>query len=194
MKLSQKLLIILLPIISLFAIQSANASSANVEVKLSPAGRFAAQTEKVEGYAVKNADGSVKAENIVVDLNSLSTGIELRDKHTKEHLEVTKYPTATLIKAEGKDGKGKGTVSIHGKTQEVTGTYKIEGSNLKAEFNVNLPSIDIKKIKYMGIGVKDDVMVSVVVPIKAAGAASTNTLAPANQRVPAAAPKAAPKK
>lgn len=137
-----------------------------IDVLLSPTGSYKAKTPKVTGMARKTPDGGVTAENVVVDMKSITTGISLRDKHTKERLMVDKYPEAKLVKATGKDGKGTATIDIKGKKQNVAGTYKIEGDTLKAEFPMNLADLDIKDVRYMGIGVKDKVTVHVELPIK----------------------------
>lgn len=146
---------------------SVNAQNAGVivDVKLSPAGSFKAETMKVKGTATKTADG-VKAENIEVDINSLKTGIELRDKHLKERLMSDKHPVAKLIKAEGKGGKGKATVEIKGMQKEVTGTYKISGNTLQAQFKMSLADLEIKDVRYMGVGAKDEVVINVSLPVK----------------------------
>lgn len=144
---------------------SAGAGEVDVDVKLTPAGSFKAQTNKVNGVAYKTPDG-VMAKNVVIDLKSLGTGIALRDKHMKQRLLVEKYPEAKLIKAVGKDGKGKATIEIKGHRQEVDGTYVVENNTLKAQFKIHLPELDIKDVRYMGIGVSDDVIVNVSLPIK----------------------------
>lgn len=144
---------------------NAQTTGAIVDVKLSPAGSFKAETSKIQGSAKKTADG-VLAENIMVDLKSLKTGIDLRDKHLKERLLVDKFPVAKLIKAEGKDGKGTATVLIKGVKKDVTGTYKISGKNLEAQFKLSLSELDIKDVRYMGVGAKDEVTITVNVPVQ----------------------------
>jgi hypothetical protein len=139
--------------------------SAVVAVTLSPAGSFKGKCSKVIGHAYKTADG-VAAENIQVDLRGMKTGIELRDKHTKRYLEADKHPYAKLIKASGKGGKGKALVEIKGIKREVEGTYKIQGSNLMAQFKLHLPDVKITDISYMSVGVEDDVTIDVSVPLK----------------------------
>jgi hypothetical protein len=149
------------------------AQEAEVKVSLSPAGSFIGKTKDVQGMA--ESDGSsYTAKDIVVGLASLQTGIELRDKHTREHLEVEKFPTAKLIKATGKDGKGTGTIEIRGVQKEITGTYKVDGSILTAVFPVHFPDFNIKGIRYAGIGVKDAGTITVKVPVgtKATSAAT----------------------
>jgi hypothetical protein len=146
-----------------------------VDVKLSPAGSFQIQVPKVQGHAVVSGD-KVMAQNVVVDMRTLTTGIGLRDKHTKQRLYVEHdrsvasntptYPTIKLIKAMGQGGKGKGIIEIMGQRKEVHGTYEIKGDQLVSEFNMNLPELGITDVKYMGVGVRDDVKVTVVLPIK----------------------------
>lgn len=140
------------------------AGGMQIDVALSPAGNFKAETQKVNGSAYRTADG-VEAKDVTIDLKSLTTGIALRDKHTKEHLLVEKYPQAKLIKASGKDGKGIATIEVRGKTKDVAGTYKIEGNTLKAEFPMKLSDLEITGVRYMAVGVKDDVKVHIELPI-----------------------------
>lgn len=148
-----------------FSITALGEGSASVDVILKPAGSFKGNTSKVKGFAKKTADGFV-AENVLVDLKSLNTGIALRDKHMKDRLMTDKYPVAKLIKASGRDGKGTAIIEVKGKKQEVKGTYEVKGNMLEAKFDMNLPALDIKDIRYMGVGVKDDVTVHVSLPIK----------------------------
>ena len=157
---------------------NAKAQSVAIDVTLKPAGSFTAKTSKVKGVAYQSGD-TVTAENILVDLRSIDTGIALRDKHTKERMMVDKYPVAKLVKATGKGGKGKATLQIKGTTQEVDGTYKIEGGNLVAQFKMLASKIDITGVKYMGVGVSDEVTVNVTVPVKE-GVAPTASTAKAN--------------
>lgn len=146
-----------------------------VDVTLTPAGSFQAKTEKITGTAYKTPDGGVAADNVMVQLNTLTTGIELRDKHTRKHLDADKFPMAKLINARGKDGKGTAVIEIKGKKQQVNGTYKVEGNTLKASFRVHLPDVNITGVKYMGIGVAEDVTVNISLPMGAARATASAT-------------------
>ncbi|MCS6838035.1 MAG: YceI family protein [Bdellovibrionaceae bacterium] len=136
-----------------------------VKLKLSPAGQFDAKTKTIEGkVTVKNNE--VSAQNIKVPLNTLETGIKLRDEHMKDkYLDVKKYPYATLKVGKGVDGKGDGEIEIRGITKKIQGTYKIEKNILEAEFPLKLSDFEIKGIRYMGVGVKDEVRVIVKMPI-----------------------------
>ena len=149
----------------LFLSLSAFSQEAVVDVKLSPAGSFSGKTNEVKGFAELKGD-VVSAKNIVVNLKNLKTGIAVRDDHTKKHLEVEKYPEAILVSATGQGGKGEGVIKIRGVEKKISGTYKVSGNNLEATFPLTLSDFNITGIKYMGVGVKNEVKVSVIVPIK----------------------------
>lgn len=136
------------------------------DVKLTPAGSFKAKSTSVTGFATVTGD-KVKAENISVKVKTLKTGLELRDKHmTEKYMEANKYPEITLLSATGKNGKGQGRVKMHGIEKDVEGTYKINGKELEADFEIKVSEFGITGVKYMGVGVHDTVKVHVVVPIK----------------------------
>lgn len=144
---------------------SAIAQQVTVDVTLNPMGDFKAKTSDVKGVATVKGD-EISAQNIVVNMKSLKTGVELRDKHTQKHLETTKFPEAVLISATGKGGKGKGKIKIRGIEKDIEGTYKIEGKVLKADFKLNIADFEMKDINYMGVGVEDVVVLHVAIPVK----------------------------
>lgn len=144
---------------------SAIAQNVSVDVVLNPMGDFKLKTSDVKGTATVKGD-EVSASNIVVNLKSLKTGVELRDKHTQKHLDTKTHPEAILVSATGKGGKGKGKIKIKGIEKDVDGTYKVEGKTLKADFKVTLSDFGIKDINYMGVGVEDQVTIHVAVPVK----------------------------
>lgn len=105
---------------------------------------------------------------ITVTLSSIKTGLDLRDKHTREHLETDKHPTAELkvprasLKLPGGgEGDAKGTMKIHGQTKDVTFHYVAKQSgdtyDVKGKTRVNINEYGIKTPTYMGVGVKPDV-------------------------------------
>lgn len=149
----------------LFVSLVVNAQQASVDVTLNPAGSFKGKTSDVKGFATKKGD-EVTATNIVVDLRNLKTGVTLRDKHTKKYLETDKHPQAVLVSATGKGGKGTGIIKIKGVEKNIAGTYKISGNVLNATFPLTLSDFGITGIKYMGIGVEDQVKVQISVPVK----------------------------
>ncbi len=151
------------------------APGVEIDVQLSPAGSFKAKTNKIKGVA-KQKGNQVAASKVLVDLSSLETGISLRDKHLKQRLLTDKHPVAKLINAKGKDGKGEATFSLMGKEQKVTGTYKTKGNELISEFKMSLPELGITDVKYMGIGVKDEVTVRITVPVEQIPASAERTV------------------
>lgn len=179
MKILKQLKAISVLVICLGFVTSVFAQEAEVAVVLKPAGNFKAKTAEVKGAAFKNGD-TYQAENIVVELSNLQTGIELRDKHTKKHLEVEKYPQAVLLKATGKGGKGEGVIKIRDIEQKISGTYEAEGNFLIAHFPLKLSDFKITGIKYMGVGVDDTVQLTVKVPVQAS--AATPTTVPAKKK------------
>ena len=106
-----------------------------------------------------------------------------------KELDVKAFPELVLKVAKGKDGKGEAILVIKGKQGKVAGTYTKEKGKLNASFKVSLKAFGFKDIVYKGIGVEDEVLIEVSVPLmpKAAGAKP-----PAAK--PAAAKPAAPKK
>lgn len=153
-------------LISLLSVAAMAASEATADVELSPAGSFKAKTSEVTGEAVMVGD-TITAQNIVVKLKGLKTGIALRDKHaTEKYLEVGKFPDAVLTSATGSGGKGKGKLKIRGIEKDVEGTYKVSGNELTATFPIKLSDYGINGVKYMGVGVSNSVNLAVTVPIK----------------------------
>jgi polyisoprenoid-binding protein YceI len=144
---------------------SAMAQQAVVDIHLKPAGSFKVKSTDVKGVVEQKGD-HIEAHNIVVGLAKVETGIAMRDEHTRKHLEVDKFPNATLVSATGKGGKGEGTIKIKGIEHKISGTYKIDGGNCIATFPLQLSDYKIEGIKYMGVGVADDVSITVTVPVK----------------------------
>lgn len=158
----------ILILISLSA-QFAFSQAVVVEIGLSPVGDFKATTDSIQG-SVQDRGSEYYAENIVVDLKSLKTGVALRDEHTQKHLKTTDFPQAVLLKAKGKGGKGIAKIKIKGIEKTVRGTYVIEGDGkvMNASFPLKLSEFAISDISYMGVGVEDEITVTVRVPIKTA--------------------------
>lgn len=141
------------------------AQLAIVDVGLSPAGSFKIKSTEVIGQVEKKGS-TFEGKNIVVKLKNLQTGIELRDEHTKKHLDVAQFPEAILISARGQNGKGTGTIKIRGIEKPIEGTYEESSGKITARFPLKISDFNIGKVKYMGIGVKDNIEVTIAVPIK----------------------------
>jgi len=186
--------LLILSVLLVSQIGFAQQGTAKAFVSLSPAGDFVG-TMKATGSATL-AGSKVSAKNIIVDMKSMTTGLDLRDDHAKnKYMEVSKYPEAVLVEASGENGKGIGKLKFHGKENPVSGTYTIQGGKiLNAQFKIKMSDYGISDISYKGIGVEDEVKIEVQVPIAAAGAAAAPVAAPAAGAKPATPPPAQPKK
>ena len=137
-----------------------------VDVKITPAGSFKAETKEVTGAVVVKGT-EVQADKIVVSLKNLDSGISLRDNHMRnKYLEVAKFPEAILTMAKGRGGQGTGTIKIKGIEKPVKGTYQIKGSVVEANFDLKISDFGITGVKYMGAGVGDTIKLTAVVPVK----------------------------
>jgi hypothetical protein len=145
----------------------AQAAKVEFKARLSPAGSFTATNGKVTGTARKVGDKYV-ADNIQIQMDSFKTGIDLRDRHMAEKLEAEKFKQALCMNAEGRDGKGTAKIKIKDLEKTVSGDYEIKDNNLIATFKLNINDFGISGVKYMGVGVKDEIDVTVEVPIVAA--------------------------
>jgi len=109
---------------------------------------------------------------VVVPLENMKTGIDLRDRHMREkYLEVQKYPNAVLevpwseikLPEDGQSvtAKAKGKMTLHGKTQQVPFTYTVQrkGNDYQVTGNtpLNIKSFGIDIPNYMGVTVKPDI-------------------------------------
>lgn len=187
---------------ALICFRQAHAQNLKLFVSLNPAGDFVAESDKVSGNAVENADGSVEAANIKVPTKSLKSGISLRDDHMiDKYLEAGKYPDIILKLAKGKDGKGIGLLIVKGKEGKIAGNYVKNKDHLKAAFKMKISDFGISDINYKGVGVEDEVKLEVIVPLvkkavaavpavkSGAKAASAKTVKPATPSKKAAASK-----
>jgi polyisoprenoid-binding protein YceI len=116
--------------------------------------------------------------SIEFDLNTLETGIELRDRHMKEqYLHTARFPRAVL-KLEHMDAKPltdssagsvslpfRGVLSLHGVERPVGGEARVSQSGSRvgtvATFEIQLGDFGIEVPKYLGIAVAEKVQVKV---------------------------------
>lgn len=111
---------------------------------------------------------------VKVVLANVATGMDLRDRHTRDALEVGTFPNATLTVARsalkfpaGADtsGDATGSLKLHGKTKDVIFHYTASGSSdnitVKGTSRVTLGDFGITPPSYLGITVKPDVDISV---------------------------------
>lgn len=148
----------------LLALTALASNEVSFTVSLVPAGSFVARTSSLSAKLKGEPGKDWAAEEIVLPLTSLKTGIDLRDAHlAQKYFEVEKYPSAKLTKALGKNGALSGELNVHGVTKPVTGTYEWKGKQIVARFNCRPSDFGIPAIKYMGVGVEDEVEVKATV-------------------------------
>jgi polyisoprenoid-binding protein YceI len=150
--------------------------SAQVSVlcPLTIGGSFEAKTKALSGQVGTAPDTSQPlGGDLAVDLQTLETGIGLRDDHLrKKYLEVERGPAYTHahlknIRVEKLAGKTpfRAVLTLHGQTKEITGTADIkpegDGYRLNASFPVRVSEFGIPEPTYLGVGVKDEVVVRV---------------------------------
>ena len=142
---------------------------------LTVGGSFEARTKSVSGEVAASAaePGSVSGA-LRVDLQTLETGIAVRDRHMREnYLEVEKGPefavaTFDQIRIEKLAGKStfKGTLLLHGQRQEVTGVADLQQKDgrirVQAQFPIRVSAFQIPKPTYLGVGVRDEIQIKVV--------------------------------
>ena len=137
-------------------------------------GSFEARTKALSGQVGMVPDNSKPLDgDLAVDLQTLETGIGLRDDHLRrKYLEVERgpeYSQARLrnIRVDKLAGKTPfhAVLMLHSQTKEVTGTADIkpegDGYKLIASFPVRVSEFGIPEPTYLGVGVKDEVVVRV---------------------------------
>lgn len=138
---------------------------------------FEGKTSKIDGYLnLKDNTNLYEAElYFEVDLNSVDTGIGLRNRHMREeYLHTDKFQFATFT---GKinevkkindnifDVKVSGEMNIHGVTRKSTISGKIEFQsngelNITSNFSVKLPDYKIEVPKMMFLKISEDIKLS----------------------------------
>lgn len=141
------------------------ASDIKVSVTLNPTGSFEITSSRIIGSA-KREGQNLKADKIMVNVNSFKTGLDLRDEHTKEKLQYKKFPSIKITNAKAANGKGSAEIEIMSIKKPITFTYTDKGSSIVAKFPLNLKEFKIGGINYMGIGVGDTVQVVANLDVK----------------------------
>ena len=141
-------------------------------------GSFEARTKAVRGEVTQAAGQPVVFGSVHVDLQTLETGIGLRDRHMRDnYLEVKKGPefaTATLeqIRIEKVGGKTtfKGTLVLHGQRKDVSGTAQMQDQDgrirVNAQFPISVSDFSIPKPSYLGVGVTNELQVKVSMTVE----------------------------
>jgi polyisoprenoid-binding protein YceI len=134
-------------------------------VSLSPAGSFQAVSKKAKGNLFKKGD-SFTADKISVSIESLKTGIDLRDEHTWKHMNSKKHPKAILTDLKAQGGKAQANLQVNGVKKPVKIVYKIKGQEIVANFEVKASEFGMSKVNYLGVGVDDLIKVEAILPFR----------------------------
>ena len=150
-----------------------------IAVPLKPGGAFAATAPSLSGtLALEGVKPARLVGDVSVDLTTIDTGIELRNRHLREkYLEVAKgpgYDKAVLsdirlsdVESEAFDGIAgfTGTLLMHGVKHEVAGRAEVRaegsGRRVRAEFPLTLPDFGVTPPEYLGVGVGNKLLVKV---------------------------------
>ena len=136
---------------------------------------FEGVTDKIDGYIIWSGVEMVSETELYfeVDLNSLDTGIGLRNRHMREnYLETDKYPLthftgkltdAVKLESDEYEVTAEGQFFIHGVTQNViikgTMTPSENGFNIKSNFITALTDYNIEVPQLMFFKVDEDMKV-----------------------------------
>ena len=141
---------------------------------LTVGGSFEAKTKSVTGDVTPDGDqpGAVRG-TLQVDLQTLETGIGIRDRHMKSnYLEVEKgagFSTATIddIRVEKLDGKSTftGVLTLHGQKKKISGAADLQQRDgrikVQAQFALKVSDFEIPAPTYLGVGVRDEIQIKV---------------------------------
>ncbi len=158
-------LILLLHFILIFSSLALGSGQLEIHVSLNPAGSFIARSSSVNGVVTRALDGSWLAKEVTLDLDTLKSGIDLRDSHMRmNYFETSNYPTAILNKAEGKGSEFTGVLKLRKVSKMISGSFQWEGDKLRVVFACKLSDFDIPQANYLGVGVEDEVEVRATLP------------------------------
>jgi polyisoprenoid-binding protein YceI len=135
---------------------------------------------KIKGVG-EGPEGEVKIGSTVqgdfkFKLDSLKTGVDMRDEHMKtKYLQTAQFPTAELkidsvenFNPAAPEASGlpfRGSLTVHGVTKPVAGTVDIKkkdkGYSVKANFDTKVTDHSIDIPSYLGVTVADAVKISV---------------------------------
>lgn len=164
------------------AAESWSVSSGDVEVRcrLTVGGSFNAVTSALSGTLERTTpSGTDYAGELRVDLATLDSGIELRNAHLRDtYLELERGPAFRHAVLSGivldeplpdsaarHDTGFSGTLSLHGAERPIEGAAELRRGDgrmrVEATFSISLEAFDIPPPRYLGVGVRDTVEVTV---------------------------------
>ena len=134
-------------------------------IGLTPAGSFQAVSKKAKGNLFKTGS-SFSADKISISIESFKTGIDLRDEHTWKHMNSTKHPKAILSDLKAAGGKATAKIEVNGVTKPINITYTEKDSEIEAKFMVKASQFNMAPVKYLGVGVNDEIPVEAIIPFR----------------------------
>ena len=156
------------------------AGEVRVRCRLTVGGSFDAVTSQISGaLRLESAGGPGVSGQVRVRLDQLDTGIELRNRHLREtYLEVDRgeeFREAVLTTVElaqpfppgARDHETAftGLLSLHGTERRVEGRARLgrrgDRVQVEAEFPLRLAEFAIPPPRYLGVGVRDEVRITV---------------------------------
>lgn len=151
-------------LISLLSLAS-HAGQLHILAKLYPAGSLEIESKEVMGHLVKQGD-KITAKKIFLMINSLDSGVDLRNQHIHQYFQEKKYKKFTLSDVEIQKGIGSGFLSINGIKKKVKFKVERKEKDYVSSFKVNRKAFKLPKAEFMGISVDDVVSLTVKFPIK----------------------------
>jgi polyisoprenoid-binding protein YceI len=142
-------------------------------VSETPVEDFDGKTNKIDGYLISDGIEKMQGAELYfeVDLNSVDTGIGLRNRHMREdYLHTDKYPLThfkgNVIESEKISDseynlKVSGKMFIHGVTRDITVSGKLyklsNGFKLKSDFKIKLTDYKIEVPKFMFVRISEEI-------------------------------------
>ena len=159
---------------------SISAGEVRVRCRMTVGGSFDAVTPSVSGTLRQQTQdaGSFTGE-LLVDLATLDTGIGLRNDHLRTtYLDTERGPDFRRAALSGvtleepppeRDGRREtmfsGTLTLHGVQRAIEGEAELRRRNgrmqVEARFSLSLDAFDIPPPRYLGIGVRDAIEITV---------------------------------
>lgn len=157
-----------------------SAGDVRVRCRLTVGGSFDAVTSSLSGALRPSAnDGAVFSGELRVELATLDTGISLRNGHLRgDYLEVERGPdfreavlSGIVLDDPPPGGGGRretrfsGSLALHGVRRAIEGEAELRRRDgrlqVEAVFRLSLEAFGIPPPRYLGIGVRDDVEITV---------------------------------
>ena len=156
-----------------------SAGDVRVRCRLTVGGSFDAVTSSLSGALRSSANDAAFSGELRVELATLDTGIALRNGHLRDdYLEVERGPDfrqavlSGIVLDDPPPGRGgrretrfSGFLALHGTRRAIEGEAELRRRDgriqVEAVFRLSLEAFGIPPPRYLGIGVRDDVEITV---------------------------------